>query len=57
MQALSQLSYGPVVAENEMIAGLSGPSKPFVKKNFHVLAAPFTDTATGLFPAGQCLLR
>ncbi len=50
MQALSQLSYGPVVAEKEMIAGLSGPSKPFVKKNLHVCRVLFTDAGEGVAP-------
>ncbi len=51
MQALSQLSYGPVVAEKEMIARLFGPSKPFVKKNLHTPAAATADPDARHFPA------
>ncbi len=50
MQALSQLSYGPVVAEKEMIAGLFRPSKPFVKKNLHVCQELSADMGERLVP-------
>ncbi len=40
MQALSQLSYGPDVAENEMIAGLFLARKPFLQKFFHISPLP-----------------
>ncbi len=50
MQALSQLSYGPVVAEKEMIAGLFGPGKPFMKKNLHMRGGRFSDMEAARAP-------